>query len=51
MRNIVAEEACPITAAKQYQGTGKEVLNAPKHEIIDADTLQAAAEEALGRVV
>lgn len=62
MRNIVAEEACPIESAKiQNQGTGKEVLIAESIEyigpaqkvnaIIDADARQMAAEEKLGRVI
>lgn len=61
MRNIVAEEACPMNVAKQNQGTGKEVLiaesieyidPAPKVDaIIDCDARQMAAEEMLGRVI
>lgn len=60
MRNIVAEEACPITTCKKYQGTGNEVLiaesieyigPAQKVDIIDADARQMAAEEKLGRVI
>ncbi|MDV0442661.1 hypothetical protein [Methanorbis furvi] len=50
MRNIV-EEACPIEPTKVHQGTGKKVLVAESIEYIDADRIQAAAEEALGRVV
>lgn len=60
MRNIVAEEACPIESAKMHKGTGKEVLiaesieyigRAQKVDIIDCDARQMAAEEALGRVI
>lgn len=51
MRNIVAEEASPITTTKQNQGTGKETIVARSIEYIDADRKQAAAEEALGRVI
>lgn len=51
-RLILSEEnASPIEPTKVHQGTGKTVLNVPRHEVIDADTLQAAAEIALGRVV
>jgi len=50
MRNIVAEEACPITTCKKNQGTGKRVLVAQSIEYIDADSIQAAAEAALGRI-
>lgn len=51
MRNIVAEEACPNYPTKENQGTGKEVLIAESIEYIDCDQIQAAAEEALGRVI
>lgn len=52
MRKIIAEESvCPIIDANQIQGTDRLVLDVPRHEVIDADTLQAAAEIELGRVV
>ncbi|HJK84404.1 MAG TPA: hypothetical protein O0X13_01565 [Methanocorpusculum sp.] len=49
MRNIV-EEACPITTCKKNLGTGDKIFVAQSIEYIDADSIQAAAEEALGRI-
>lgn len=51
MRNIVAEEADPITTTKKYHEIGKESIVAQSIKYIDCDQIQAAAEEALGRVI
>lgn len=51
-RIIVAEEnASPIEPSKVHQGTGNKMFVSKSDNLIDADTLQAAAEIALGRVI
>ena len=52
MRKIIEnDDAGPITDANQNQDTGRSVLNVPRHEIICCDSIQQAAEIALGQVI
>ncbi|HJK78899.1 MAG TPA: hypothetical protein O0Y06_08055 [Methanocorpusculum sp.] len=53
MRKIFIEngDVSPITATKQYRGTDITTFVSKSDNLIDADTLQAAAEIALGRVI